>query len=504
VWRNIARSGLIVAGGILLGRGAGFVRELLLAHRFGIQGTADLAVFALTLPDVFTNILIGGAAGAALVPEFKAHEQSNPGNMGRLYVRSTIAILGCFGVLSCVILGAGPWVVSALAPGFQSADRDRAVTLLPLIVFAVPLTGAAAVSTAYLQARGRFALPAMGSLIFNGILIGFLLAGERLDLLAWGALAAAGVRWMVQVADAASLPKSPPSPDRRSLLTSALLWRYVQAVAASCLLLLVPVVTRALASLEGSGAVAAVNYATKLVEFPLGTVVGVLSVVMLPRFSALVAGGRTGETVLLARQGLLLTWMLAVPITLAVTWYAPAVATLIFGHGRMSPESSHQIGELAGWALLSLPAQGISALLFSLLCAAQDTVRPFTATAVGFVAYAFLAWFGRSRFGLPGLLLSGVLLHWAMAAAYATLLHRHHGLRLFDRKLLQELFLSAGAAALAFVPLALFWPVGGRPLGGFAAAAAGTLCALAPMVLLRYESLPSGIRTFYKEASDRT
>jgi len=64
-------AGLLVSGGILLGRLTGFLREVAVASRFGVSRDADIILFSLTLPDFLINLLMGGALAAALIPEFK-------------------------------------------------------------------------------------------------------------------------------------------------------------------------------------------------------------------------------------------------------------------------------------------------------------------------------------------------------------------------------------------------------------------------------------------------
>ena len=70
VKKTIAGRSLGLAG-ILLGRIAGFVRESFIVAHFGASEQADYAVLILTIPDLLINMLVGGAMGAALIPEFK-------------------------------------------------------------------------------------------------------------------------------------------------------------------------------------------------------------------------------------------------------------------------------------------------------------------------------------------------------------------------------------------------------------------------------------------------
>lgn len=499
MWRDLLRSGLVVALGILLGRLAGFARELLLAHTLGLGRPADLAVFSMTLPDVLTSLLVGGAMGAALVPEFKTLQPQ--GRARGLFVQATLWTLVVFALLAGGVAWAGAAVVSVLAPGFPPEDFPLATRLLRASVAAVPFTAAAAVSSAYLNARGRFAVPALGTLLFNGVIIGAILgwAGpDQLLPLALGVAVAAVLRWGSQLGNAGLLPRVPEGP-AGGTVTRALVLRYVQALASLGFVVLVPVVARALGSLHESGSVATLNYVHKLVELPMGMAVSVLSVVLLPKFAELFAQGRDAEALDLARQGSWLVWAIALPLCLAMAWFSGPLAALLFGHGRMGPEGARRIGELSTWALLSLPAMGQTVLFFAILSARGDTGRPFRWGTGIFLGYAVLAWEGQRRLGLTGLIGAGVLFHWAMAAAYSWILARHHRFSLMTGLLARDLAVATLAAAAALAPFVLLAGRSQSPLQGSLLAAAAGSASLGALLLPRYKTLPRGLRTFYKE-----
>src|SRR5687768_10821234 len=134
VWRSLLRAGAVVGAGVFAGRLAGLGRELVLANRLGAGREADLAVYALTLPDVFTNLLIAGAIGAALVPEFTAA----PGSARGLFARASAASIAAFGLLAGLgALFAGP-LARLLEPGFHGADAAAAARLGAGTIAAVP------------------------------------------------------------------------------------------------------------------------------------------------------------------------------------------------------------------------------------------------------------------------------------------------------------------------------------------------------------------------------
>lgn len=501
MWRNLLRASLIAGLGILLGRLAGFYREVLLAHTLGLHRAADLAVLTLTLPDLFTNALVGGAMGVALVPEFKGFLQGSPDKAQALLVQASVVVVLVFSLVSAVVAWSGDGLVRVLAPGFAAVDVSPAARLVAVSVWALPLTAAAAVTTAYLQAHDRFMIPALGTLIFNAGLIVALWAWVRPDQLfplALAVAAAAGVRWFSQLANLTALPAAPRSGDAtRWYVTGPLVKRYVQALASFGLLMLAPVVGRAFASLEDPGAVAAINYAYKFVALPMGVAVSVLAIVLLPRFAELHAQRRDADTLVLARQGIWLTWAISVPITLSMGWFSLPLVQCLFGHGAMDDQAVRRVAGLAAWYMLALPANGVSVLLYALLSARGDTARPVRACAVVFLGYGAAAWAGQRLAGLTGVVLAAVLLEWAACAVFAWILRRHHGLNLLAQGLGWDLLLLSVAGLAGFAPVALLAGRNSPPGWGLMCSAGGGAVSLLFALVLRYRVLPDGLRTFY-------
>lgn len=497
VWRNLLRTGAIVSAGIFAGRLAGFARDLVLAYKLGSGPATDLAVYALTLPDVFTNLLVSGALGAALIPEFKIA----PDAARSLFLKASAAALVVFGILAAAAAAGGPMLVGLLAPGFPPEAVGPAASLAAMTLIAVPLTAVAAVSTAYLQARDRFVWPALGTLIFNlGLVaaIGGWLRRDNLAAIGWGVVAAAGARWLPQLAQGLALPGPRGSGGR---LGPPLLRRYVEALASFGVLVLVSVAVRAFASMDGPGALASVHYAQKVVELPMGVAVGVLGVVLLPRFAELHAAGAEEALLRLARQGVWLVWTIALPATLALGWYSRPVVHALLRHGELSAGQADLISGLTALSVLGLPAQGLCVLLFALLAARRDTASPLKAGLVLLVLYLGASWLGRRWLGLQGVVAAGVLFQWALAAAYFAILKRSHGFALLAAPLRRDLLVALAAAAAGFVPVAALLGRSVGPWIGAAAAAAGGLLSLVAALAPRYRMLPDGFRTFTKAST---
>ncbi|MBK6880141.1 MAG: hypothetical protein IPH01_05060 [Elusimicrobia bacterium] len=425
------KSAMWVSLGIALGRLAGFVRDASLAARFGAQGPADIAVVLLLVPDSLLNLLVGGAMSAALIPEFA---RLGRGLRSRALLSQALLYSGGLALALVVLMFvfAGP-VLSVLAPGFSTEARATTLPLFRTALWAIPLTFLAGVTTAFLQSRHRFLIPALGTLFFNLVLIAAIQAGSGhvnpLSILAAAVIAACLFRLGSQAVAIGPFAVAPRF-FRWPLFHSDLLRRYGQAVAAGSFVALVPILARSAASLTAEGGMALFNYAAKLVELPLGVAITVLSVAVFPLLSHAFARGQ--ETGPLLRSSF--RWVLAVSVGLMVSLFVfrRLFAELAFGWGRMTSADLDRLSVLFGIGLLSLPFQGLAGMLMAVFNAKRDTAAPFRVNAVGALLFfpLALAFAFPLSGGVRGVMAAQVVVFMGTCALQSWLLARRHGIGL--------------------------------------------------------------------------
>lgn len=425
--RRVLGYALWISVGILLGRLAGFVRESSLAARFGTTSEADVAVILLTVPDMLVNMLVGGALAVALIPEFKRFGAGHRGQA--LFVQASVAIGLVFVLLVAVLSVFSSTLLDLVAPGLALVQRESATNLLSQVLWVIPLTTLAGVTTAYLQANERFVVPALGTLIYNSVLVVVILLlldqQKPLDILILGILGAAALRWVSQ------LMRIPWKPIvlrsmRWRLLHRALLVRYVQALGAGSLIILLPVIARALASEQGEGTMALFNYAHKLVEFPLGVGVSVLAVAIFPMLSQAFSRGDDVSRTIGSSLRIVIVLSLSMSISLYV--YRELFAQLTFGWGNMTADAVMQLTKLFSIGLLGLPLQGISSLLLAVFNARRDTITPLRINIIAVIVFLPGGLFVAQKFGLSGIMASLVGTYALICVAQVVMLRKRHAI----------------------------------------------------------------------------
>jgi len=356
------RAGLLALGLLLASRLLGLLRESALAASFGASGRGDIAVLMLTLPDWIAGVAASGALAYVLLP---AWARQSPEVIAAGQRKLALTMLGGGIALALLVMLARYPALDLLAAGLRNDFRPVAAQAFVLAAAAVPLALLAALWTTRLQHQHDFVGMYSANLVVNVVLIAFLLFAASLNVLGLGLVLAMVLRlawlWYRLPTPPAQLPARAPEDK-----VAPRLWLF--AVLLAGLPLALPFTARSLASPSGEGALAVFNYAWKLVELPLTLAIQLVATIAFPGIARAFAGPMPKEEGLRAlRSGLAVAWTLACAAAAALFVGAPGLAQLLFGWGKMDPQSLAFVaewGRTAAWGLLpqAYIAVGLTAL----------------------------------------------------------------------------------------------------------------------------------------------
>jgi len=126
----------------------------------------------------------------------------------------------------------------------------------------------------------------------------------------------------------------------------------------------------------GAGATSWLNYADRLMEFPIGLLGVALSAVLTPQLSAAQASGQSERYSRLLDWGLRMVLLLALPCAVALLVFAEPLTAVLYHRGKFLPSDvAHTAQSVMGWGvgLLGLIAVKVLAPGFY---ARQDTGTP--------------------------------------------------------------------------------------------------------------------------------
>lgn len=474
------RAGLVSMGLLLLSRVLGLLRESVQAAAFGSTALADVVVTQLTLPDLSSSILAGGALSYALLPWWARQTDAGLAASQRQASRMLL-VLGLL-LAGWIVLAPG-WWGAWLAPGAAGALAMPLASALRWAALAVPL----ALLTFVWYTRAQHERDAIGMygmnvvhttvIIATMLVVGWLHATEPGRAVAWlgaGLLLAFGLRLlflrMRLRRSAAAATRAPPVNPVHGLPPAAIwLW----AVLATGLPAALPLVARSLVSSDAPGALASFNYAWKLIELPNALAIQVVAALAFPALSRAQAEGRVYTVQL--RTAFAMAWTLACAGALGLHLVAQPLAQLLFGWGRMSAQ---HVGEVAAWASVGAWTLLPQALIAVALIVLATHGRLRTAALVYAPALLAVAFSGLQG-GLAMMLgLVGVLAVVAVALLVAA--GREAWAALPVRELAVPLGLSAVLAGLGRF---------GMPPAPLAALALGAIAALV-VVMVSYFGSP--------------
>lgn len=422
--RIVLSASVALSLALLAGRLTGLLRELELAALFGISSQADAAVLLLAIPDLLVNLLLSGGLSAALVPHFNT--LARPQAVA-LFRQASIIVALFFGAAGALLVAWPQGLFYLIAPGMRWQILGGTAGLLA-VAMAIPLTGMAGVAGAYLNASQRFFVTGCGTLIFNTVVLVALLCArghaDPLLLLACGIAGGAAFRWGAQLLalDRSVWRAAPPAPP----IDRALVCAFGSAALAAALMLLAPILVRAMASTIGPGAIASFNYAQKLMELPVAILITSISTVALSRLSVLHANKMAAAAATAVSRDTQYALLLAVAVTLLGVWFSDSVVHVLFSRGKMDAVALGQVSALTRVALLSVPLIAISSMAVADLNASKKTHLVLKITFFCVLTLPLLAWPGLANSSALGLMAAVV----AFQAVVAIALGRASTLRL--------------------------------------------------------------------------
>ncbi|MFT0859626.1 murein biosynthesis integral membrane protein MurJ [Ancylobacter sp. G4_0304] len=460
-----------VAALTLTSRVLGFARDAAIASLFGTGVVADAAVAGLALPQLARRLLGEGALNGAIAPRLGEGEAAAQRASGALALFALVA--SALALIAYVFM---PWVVALMAPGFPG-DGPRelgAVLAGRLAVICLPLAAIAGVLAALANAAGRVTRPAMAPALGNVAVIAVIVllylsgaveTGSEVANLAWlaGATVAGAVMQLLVM-----LSARPEGALAAGLSPAALRAAMPMLFAAGPTLFAAALpqlrfLLAAAAASTLSGGVAALFFANRLVELPLGLVGASAGAVLLP---ALAAGGRDGTE--LRARSVEAALALALPAALGLAVLAHPIVAVLFQRGAFDPAATELTARAVALLALTIPIQALEKVLAAIAFARGFGRLVIRANLVALPLGALAGFSGAGTLGIAGPALGVVAASLIGTAGLALALARR-GLLTLDRtgrRRVLALIASAGAMALALM-LAAHWLEGPLVAGGW-------------------------------------
>jgi putative peptidoglycan lipid II flippase len=456
--RQIASAAGVVGVATLASRILGFVRDMAIAWLFGAGLLADAFFVAFRIPSTLRELLGEGALSAAFVPAF-TRTATREGRQAAWDLAS--AVMGTLVVVLAAVTLLGvllaPGIVRVLAPGFTEIPGKLSLTaqLLRVMFPYIFLVGLAALFMAILNSLGHFVTPALSPSVLNIAMIVAALAiapGASSPVLPLGiaVLVGGAGQLLIQVPAAVARgwrPRLRVAPrDPRVQEIARLMAPGVVGLAITQINVFVGTL---LASFLAQGSVAALTYAFRLVQFPIGVVGVAIATGALPVMAASFAKEAVGDMKAALRSSLRLACFLALPAMVGLIVFRVPILHVLFERGAFTRPVTALTAEILMGYTVGLAFYISNRILAPAFYAMQDTRTPVTTgmLAVGVNITASIVLMG--PLGATGLALATAVASASNFVLLFTLLRRRIGL-LGGRRLLQ----ATAKIGVACLPMA--------------------------------------------------
>lgn len=405
---------LSVSGFTLLSRLTGFVRDIVLAFVLGAGALMDAFSVALRLPNHFRAIFGEGAFNQAYIPAYaRLREQAGEGAAALFSNRVFTLVLIVQLVLLGLALPGMPWLIELLAPGFSAdpARFDLAVSLtritFPYLLFVTLVT----LLSGNLNAVDRFAAAAAAPILLNISLIAALgvafLFPNAAYAAAWGVAAAGLLEWLLLVVAArragvnAALVRPRLDGDVKVFLKAL-----GPAVIGSAGVQIALFADTIIASLLPAGGYAALYYAERLYQLPIGVIAIGVGTVLLPTMTRQIAAGNVPQAHATQNRAMALTILMATPFVAAFLVIPELIVALLFERGAFTASASQASGAVLMAYAIGLPAIVLIRGTISSFHARGDTLTPVKISLIAIACNVLLKFLLWKPLGAPGLALA--------------------------------------------------------------------------------------------------
>jgi len=494
---RVTRSAGIVSLAVMGSRLLGLIREQVFAALFGVGMHSDAFIAAFRIPNLLRDLFAEGALSAAFVSTFSqlivTRGERAAWRLANLVFNGLLLVLS--GVTALGILLA-PQIVGLIARGFEAIPGKMALTVeMTRIMFPfILLVAMAAVAMGILNSKDRFGIPASASTFFN---IGSILGGVGLAyamdpsfgqraIVGWaiGTLIGGALQFAVQIPSLYRVGfRYEPIVSFRDEGVRQVLRLMGPAVIGAAAVQINVFVNTNFASYLGDGPVSWLNYAFRLMQFPIGVFGVAIGMATLPAISRAAARSDLAEFRRTLAASLGLVFFLCLPSACGLAILGGPIIRLIYERGRFTAADTEQTAAALAFYAIGLAGYAAIKVLAPAFYALNDARTPMRISLVSIATnYTFNYLLVRELgFGHRGLALSTSLVALFNFAALLALMRRRIG-HLEDRRVLESL----GKIALASVAMSFVCATSVRELEdrfGRSGLAGHALTALAPVGL---------------------
>lgn len=381
---TVTGGAILVSSSWFVSKLLGFLRERLIAARFGPSPETDAYNAAFGVPDFIYGTLILGSLLSVFIPVFIRYRERNEQEAFAIANSVLNIIILTFLASGIVLFVFAQQIIALIAPGFDHGRLEMAVTMTRIISVNVLLFGISNVLSGILNAAKRFFAFSIAPVLYNlGIIFGIVVFVPSFGItgVAMGAVIGAIMHVLVQV---------PAVVQTRFRYQKVLDLRHQGVREIGRLILprafgqsvtqIDQLVNLIIGSTLAVGSVTIFRWATNIQDLPI-TLIGVsLATVAFPVFSEALAKNDHRAFVENFSRVVRQILFLVIPISVLFLILRAQAVRVILGAGRFDWDATILTANTLGFFALSFFAQSLIPVLARSFYAMRDTATPVRIT----------------------------------------------------------------------------------------------------------------------------
>jgi putative peptidoglycan lipid II flippase len=475
---STSKFAFLVGAGILLSRIVGVVRQRVFAHYFGTSAAADAFNAAFRIPNFLQNIFGEGALSASFIPVYAgllARDNKEEADRVASAILTLLALVTSLIVLVGVLTT--PYLIDAIAPGFKGETRELTIRLVKILFPGAGLLVLSAWCLGVLNSHHRFFLSYTAPVIWNIAIIFSLIwfggRGSRVEAssvdefqfglaewVAWGSVIGSALQFTIQLPTVLRLIKRlRPVLEVKSKNVRTVIRNFFPVFFSRGVVQISAFVDALLASLLGTGAVAALTFAQSLYTLPVSLFGMSVSAAELPAMSSATGTDEEVKAQLRRRldSGLRQIAFFIVPSALGFLALGDVMVAALYQTGRFTHDDAIYVWAILAGSAVGLLASTLGRLYASTYYALHDTRTPLRYAVIRVVLTVVLGYLCAIplpralgipiRWGAAGLTASAGIAGWIEFALLRRSLNRRIGRTGLPMPFIAKLWGAAIAAA---------------------------------------------------------
>lgn len=408
--KTIGQSAAMIAIFTLISKGMGFLREVMIASKYGSGMKTDTYFVAMT-----ATVLIMGTIGAALnttlIPIFSEIKETRGQRAQKAYLNNMINIIFIITLITAALAYIlSPLIIRVLAKGFQGQQFALAVKLNRIGIPIIVLLGLTYVLSGYLQSNEIFGPHAIMGIPYNIIFllgISIFVSVENIETLMIISVIAALSQVLIQIPAVLNTRYrySPRINLRDPYLKKALIL-VLPVLIGSAVSQINVIIDKTLASELVEGSISALTYASRINEMIITVFVAAIATVIFPMLSKAFSNGNMKDIRSIFKRGVSIILLITVPATVGIMLLGKELVTIFFQRNAFTAQDTLMTSGALFYYSIGLIASALRLMLNKMFYSFQDTKTPMINGAIAVIVNLILNVFFVRTMGHRGLALA--------------------------------------------------------------------------------------------------